>query len=97
MFSQGHLGCIKAILHAVESKSTSHFEHCNGVWLAQDVRGVTPLHHAAVHNNYKCLQALLKYAVPGTLDTEDHKKVVTRIKTGVWHGFPYMISIIIVQ
>ncbi|XP_050691115.1 inversin-like [Eriocheir sinensis] len=44
------------------------------MWLAQDVRGVTPLHHAAVHSNHKCLQALLKYAVPGTLDTEDHKK-----------------------
>lgn len=47
----------------------------SGVWLAQDRRGVTPLHHAAVHDNHKCLQTLLKYAAPGTLDTEDHKKV----------------------
>ncbi|XP_042207010.1 inversin-like isoform X2 [Homarus americanus] len=71
---KGHLGCIKAILHAVESKGMLHLESQGGVWLAQDVRGVTPLHHAAVHSNHKYLQALLKYAAPGTLDTEDHKK-----------------------
>ncbi|XP_071550393.1 uncharacterized protein [Panulirus ornatus] len=71
---KGHLGCIKAILHAVESKGISHLESQGGVWLAQDVGGVTPLHHAAIHSNHKCLQALLKYAAPGTLDTEDHKK-----------------------
>ncbi|XP_045598004.2 inversin isoform X1 [Procambarus clarkii] len=71
---KGHLGCIKAILHAVESGGIAHSENLGGVWLAQDVRGVTPLHHAAIHSNHKCLQALLKYAAPGTLDTEDHKK-----------------------
>ncbi|XP_063881329.1 inversin-like isoform X2 [Scylla paramamosain] len=71
---KGHLGCIKSILHTVESKNISHSEHSNGVWLAQDVKGVTPLHHAATHSNHKCLQALLKHTVAGTLDTEDHKK-----------------------
>nr|XP_053654656.1 poly [ADP-ribose] polymerase tankyrase-2-like [Cherax quadricarinatus] len=71
---KGHLGCIKAILHAVESKGITNCEGQGGVWLAQDVKGVTPLHHAAIHSNSKCLQVLLKYAAPGTLDTEDHKK-----------------------
>ncbi|KAK4319515.1 hypothetical protein Pmani_009553 [Petrolisthes manimaculis] len=71
---KGHLGCIKAILHAVEIRGISQATVSSGVWLAQDRRGVTPLHHAAVHDNHKCLQTLLKFAALGTLDTEDHKK-----------------------
>ncbi|XP_068244426.1 inversin-like [Palaemon carinicauda] len=70
---KGNYGAIKYLLHAVETKSNSGENH-GAVWLAQDRRGVTPLHHAAHHSNQKCLQALLKYASPGTLDTVDHKK-----------------------
>lgn len=78
-YFQGYLGCIKAIVHAVESRGLPLIDNQGGLWLAQDLRGVTPLHHAAHHNNSKCLHALLKYAAPGTLDTVDHKKVdVTR-------------------
>lgn len=72
---QGYLGCIKAILHAVESRGLPLIDDQGGLWLAQDLRGVTPLHHAAHHSNSKGLHALLKYAAPGTLDTVDHKKV----------------------
>ncbi|XP_037791685.1 inversin-like isoform X5 [Penaeus monodon] len=71
---KGYLGCIKAIVHAVESRGLPLIDNQGGLWLAQDLRGVTPLHHAAHHNNSKCLHALLKYAAPGTLDTVDHKK-----------------------
>lgn len=71
---KGYLGCIKAILHAVESRGLPLIDNQGGLWLAQDLRGVTPLHHAAHHSNSKGLHALLKYAAPGTLDTVDHKK-----------------------
>ncbi|XP_066968790.1 inversin-like isoform X1 [Macrobrachium rosenbergii] len=71
---KGNHGAVKYLLHAVETKSNALGEKHSAVWLAQDMRGVTPLHHAAHHNNQKCLQALVKYVSPGTLDAVDHKK-----------------------
>ncbi|XP_064116145.1 inversin-like [Macrobrachium nipponense] len=71
---KGNHGAIKCLLHAVETKSNALGEKHSAVWLAQDMRGVTPLHHAAHHSNQKCLQALVKYVSPGTLDAVDHKK-----------------------
>lgn len=66
---KGYLGPLKALLSSIDLNRSK-----DGLWLAQDAGGVTPLHHAAHHNSPKCLQALLKYAAPGTLDIEDHHK-----------------------
>ncbi|CAL4063591.1 unnamed protein product, partial [Meganyctiphanes norvegica] len=72
---KGNLGSLKALLSNIElNRSNGTDSFADGLWLAQDAGGVTPLHHAAHHNSPKFLQALLKYAAPGTLDIEDHHK-----------------------
>ncbi|GFS72610.1 inversin [Nephila pilipes] len=46
----------------------------NASCLQKDFHGVTPLHLAAIHNNPKCLLAMLKEIKPGEIDIQDSSK-----------------------